>query len=123
MIKANELRFGNYIYAHGCTWNFDTTDYRYYDCDTEGFPDFEAIPLTSEILKAADFAEVQWSFFVHYTRVLVGYEFRLDYVSEGEYHWIEGNTNVPIYYVHQLQNLYFILTGTELELQVKQPRA
>jgi hypothetical protein len=35
-----------------------------------------------------------------------------------EYRWIEGNTKVSLYYLHQLQNLYYSLTGEELEVEL-----
>jgi len=42
-------------------------------------------------------------------------DFRL-YISDTEDDWFY-TTSIHIHYVHQLQNLYFALTGTELKLQ------
>jgi hypothetical protein len=49
-----------------------------------------------------------------------GIELHQSQVSECYYTYIgfgHGVTTVPIKYVHQLQNLYFALTGEELELK------
>lgn len=137
MIDARELRIGNWV-------KFDNLfgKERYISVTPRFFPTLAAggsfeeqasdtvlneywhpIPLTAEILEKCGFYqndELTWFPYwqIKHTRIneLVEYTFRISTIGDNEWRWIEGNVNVPIYYVHQLQNLYYALTGTELEI-------
>lgn len=77
-------------------------------------PDIEPIPLTSEWLERLGFE-------IHANKSTDRY-WRDQYLySEGglfiHFSMDEGDKFVPCKYAHQLQNLYFALTGTELEVK------
>lgn len=130
MIQPNELRIGNwvnpkfpmivasvgkdFIYADfegnlGDLWEFNTKD-------NPAIP----IPLTPEILEKAGFVQdiqkellrlhdsygsrVEWFYKKNYG---------LFFVLDSEY---ETEVIKPVQYLHQLQNLYFALTGIELSI-------
>jgi hypothetical protein len=136
-MKANELRIGNYILRNGlpCTVeiiNGETSEIHFLGKDFY-FSDFdenlEAIPLTEEWLVKFGFEK----FVYEDEDVGYGTEYKLkasqdvfmvysDDFSVGLYSDEYGEKNdiavIPTFennkYVHQLQNLYFALTGKEL---------
>lgn len=90
----------------------------YYLCDTDDFERLEPIPLTEEWLFKFGFkfdGHCSW-----WKNELI--ELTID-TGEDEYSVFNNNgdyiTLKGIKYVHSLQNLYFALTGEELE--IKQP--
>lgn len=113
MIQANELRIGNWVYQNqrndfvridgGDIWNIQS------NIITE--KDIKPIPLTPEILEKAGFKESLIS---------------KDYIYKGfmMLHKTEGYMCSPfdfmkkVTYVHELQNLYFALTGEELNIEL-----
>ena len=119
-MKASELRIGNYHYYHIVDpldereeWDeicqIDADDFRIlteFDC-----PEYKPIPLDEEWLLKFGFEHGE-KIAVH--NIFVSYK---DYIG------IKGMLGVvkPVEckYVHQLQNLYFALTGEELEMQQK----
>lgn len=86
-------------------------------CNAESKPnDFEPIPLTPEWLERFGFevygSEPYWKYADGINGMFKNNRFRLfTFQTHGDY--------VPVDYVHQLQNLYFALTGQELELKEK----
>jgi len=116
MIKANELRIGNW-------YNFknpmgDTFTPSIFDFWTEaiGFEAYgEPIPLTPEILEKCGFKKSEnEKFFKRDFYILVidedgSYAFGTD-TYDGYF--------TDIKYLHQLQNLYFALTGEELKINL-----
>ena len=117
-LQANELRIGNYV-RNKITKRIDAVEA--ISPDKEIVPGysppatidfFEPIPLTEEWLKRLGleyngaYWECEWCYF------------ELDYYKD---HFINGvnaceyNHGIEIKYVHQLQNLYFSLTGQELK--------
>ena len=130
-MKTTELRFGNLIYE---VWNgkkditiFDFTLYESHDANGKTHFDpiskceildkIEPIPLTEEWLLKFGFENQQ---------IELDYPDKLLIISAtvgGKYYFYlddaDGSTFGLNYiqYVHQLQNLYFILTGTELEIR------
>lgn len=85
--------------------------------------DLEPTPLTEDWLTKLGFTKIQEGDMAHpeiwritYCPVLVETNFDLQNRDPGEYRWFEGNTNVPLYYVHDLQNLFFALSGKELTI-------
>jgi len=108
-MKANELRIGNWV-------NFmeDDTRFKVGAIEADGIgvsnahestwielDQFGGIKLTPEILEKCKIKPN-------------------DYFREGEgVYWFTGhNPEVPIQYVHQLQNLFFILKGQELQIDL-----
>lgn len=105
MINASELRIGNWI-------NHDTlgvTKVAGITKDADFFA--EPIPLTEEILQKCGFTG-------GYTLSINHGEFWYDKnilsVSYGSQ--VEEGREVPVKSLHQLQNLYFALTGEELNV-------
>jgi hypothetical protein len=114
MIQANELRIGNWVGYH--TTNFDTGEsiLEYIRCIASTIKDvnlfgkhYEPIPLTPEIMVMAGFGKGGEGFYYKN-----GIEYNLDEQL------LEGIGDVPLQYVHQLQNLYFALTGQELTINL-----
>lgn len=126
-LKATELRIGNLLLfndfieqvssihydntirlrknkntdvCHGC---YDIYDIR-----------IQPIPLTAEQLLKLGFEALYENYYIKY---IAFYEFTYYYCSSGGCWKFELNGDrIDINFVHQLQNLYFALTGTELEL-------
>lgn len=105
MIQANELRVGNwYLDELGKAWQVEGMDFT-----TCVFSDCAPIPLTSEIFGKCGFENNELKITGNVGNVFL----RLNNNTVSL--WVEG------YYkfgnatsLHQLQNLYFALTGTEL---------
>ena len=118
-MKASELRIGNWvtktvnneecqIYANGIA-NLSSQE-----ASVLGRKMFEPIPLTEEWLLEFRFKPHNGSFY----KIAVGGSELLINPDNGVV-WLERNDNgfnnpALIPYVHQLQNLYFALTGNEL---------
>lgn len=131
MISANELRIGNLINLtdgdlsnqiyedlsmYKVTADHITADHiamcQYFNYDFNKF--HKPIPITDEwILKCG--------FEIYYGQIIYKvYRLGLRFISEydGKYYMQLGTgMNIEIKYVHQLQNLYFALTHTELTLK------
>ena len=133
MVQANELRIGNYISYKNERWikvGYHEIRYAVLYPDTSYYP----IPLTFEILEKAGLPDQEinekgcgW---FHRGNFLVG-------KTKYHYHFHKNSKRLTlaivvtlekgsdttafawdIYYVHQLQNLYFALTGQELEVNL-----
>jgi hypothetical protein len=121
MINANELRIGNLVeykitdkFDERKEWwevsKIDADDIHWLSKVDTNDDDFRAIPLTEEWLLKCGFVEncYQDRFenkFIHVQCNKIRGKTEL---------WIE---NIPhIKYLHQLQNLYFALTGEELQI-------
>lgn len=111
MIKANELRIGNWLLCAEVDVPFQ---WQASDFEEVNNSKARPIPLTHKILEQCGFKESRQTFFTWYTRRLTDSQFRLDYSDETTYHWVQSNTIVELNYLHQLQNLYFAITGEEL---------
>lgn len=122
MIQANELRIGNWILLNGepipVGWSL-IKDIRDQNKGIETSQNkkckYEGIPLTSEIIEKAGFEVYGNSLSVYQTTyekdgIVLNNIFNL--VGE------DGGIGRPLQYVHQLQNLYFALTGTELNIEL-----
>lgn len=119
MITVNELRVGNWVLCNG-TKKVKSIYYNNTIGADDGY-NYEielctAIPLTPEILEKAGFG---WSI---YHQAFHKEDFRFDlfecYPKGFEMQTFKGITSIcrNILYLHQLQNLYFALTGKELEI-------
>ena len=113
-MKASELRIGNYINGDHIVMGImldmiETTK------DAEMLlENIEPIPLTEEWLTklGLEFSGLYWE--------VDSVNFELINDGDGYYNGVnvgEYSHGIEIKYVHQLQNLYFALTGTELEIK------
>jgi hypothetical protein len=119
MIKANELRIGN-LTMQGVVSEIDKGSFRVINENNESLKstwfEIEPIPLTEEWLLKLGFEKTMtWT----YTIDLLG-SLKLVYYL-GEKGWSLGFKNYSDFsnlkYLHELQNLYFALTGKELEMK------
>ena len=114
-MKASELRINNYLYNDGVVVKIDARTI--FDIwDDKGLKNYKPIPLTEEWLLKFGFNGECESF--HMEGITI------EEVSDGgkwvvymfdEYHAVECSLAI-VQHVHQLQNLYFALTGEELTL-------
>lgn len=135
-LKANELRIGNLINVlnpNTDVWNIEATKGKTIMILQEKkghhllINNLKPIPLTEEWLLKFGFEETnakenldrEWcvdyeiencNFIINYNKTLNIFYFSF---SNG-INWI----NIEIYYIHQLQNLYFALTNEELEIKM-----
>jgi len=125
-MKIQELRIGNLVYLvypDGITHKVEITgilpDKVFFKGKSSGFSMYEAIspiPLTEEILLKCGFDE---------NMVLSTIEGEIRYYGDGDIN-IGGEDSCTLgmvyiakcKYLHQLQNLYFALTGKELEVEL-----
>ena len=141
-MKANELRIGNHIINDGCVCeilHLYGGTYNYCRLKTLQGGDIVAlydlikpIPLTHELLEKCGFSDKD------YKSGYIGIEIKAggmitDFVLTkpqvlGEFQkqfcWEYTAGNIPFFlkleYLHQLQNLYFALTGEELEINLEE---
>lgn len=120
MIHANELRKGNKLLNDGCVvtvqfiLDYLTVTTKQGNNITAHLDLVKPIPLTPEIFQRLGFEEYTKTAYRTVTKEL-DYVFQLAFTGRG-YHSSNAYTNYPVLYVHQLQNLYFALTGKELEI-------
>src|SRR5690606_4448268 len=124
MIPVQELRSGNYVLWQGKIVEVISIMPRWacvrYDEVTfsRSYEEFQSVPITEEWLREFGFGASDECEMGHNTNKHFGFyfdwhfkRFRLD-VDDGE-NGLE--IRLDIRYVHQLQNLYFALTGEELK--------
>ena len=124
-MKATELRIGNYVMYSSL---IQVNGYKIAECE-DHLDRFKPIPLTEEWLLKFGFKEVKrythdYEEKIYSKSIIVGNEnhcetltismpFKVGFI--GDYFSDECYTlNIDINNVHQLQNLYFALTGEEL---------
>lgn len=124
-MKAQELRIGNWLRS----WNFNyrvesfDKEYVYFDHETDrSYDEVEPIPITEEWLVKFGFEKLPNSNATfQILRDGPGHDFTLEWDEDIEAWdvYLEDNfwIQVPILSVHQLQNLYFALTGEELTIK------
>lgn len=115
-MKAKNLRVGNLVKTNELACNETKgsilkvagvgLDVDFTNGTTQNYIGIEGIKLTHKLLKQFGFVKQQCFFYCE--GVCIEDDFTL-----------EGFGKVPLRYVHQLQNLFFALTGTELELKDK----
>lgn len=121
MVAASELRIGNWVELNGAFGKVQSVDefnqikvFGYYPITP-----VKPIPLSEEILFKCGFSkgsvwnvgkylckEINYGFWITYKKEKI----ILDFISAASITEIE--------YLHQLQNLYFALTGKELEIEL-----
>ena len=140
MIKANELRIGNYVYQNNIPIYINSIDNDYeiinigIETGHEGaawltgikLQELDPIPLTPEILEKAGFVKLDtemsgckvWDIPNTHWRVAMSYRdetmFKLWHRQVSPPTW----RLVEFEYLHQLQNLYFALTENELTVNL-----
>lgn len=120
MIQANELRLGNWVtFCHPKTeYNIQIPAYDIYLCSI-GDRAYKGIPLTPEILEKAGFVKEQYYYFDK-ARVFMIYQtsHMLNEYEFSKYLNSVWNIVSTVKYLHELQNLYYCLTGKELEIKL-----
>jgi len=120
MIQANELRIGNWVKVKG-TNNAITVSFPLHNELAEDWYSFlnaiEPIPLTPEILEKCNCIKDTNT---PYTTSVFGidFQFNSDFIHfywDGEYLFYNG---FKIQHLHQLQNIYFALSNTELNIEL-----
>jgi hypothetical protein len=118
MIKVNELRIGNHVLdEHGNVSIINTISYGVrisndkYKWESKSEDQIHPIPLTDELLLECGFENYE------VFKNTWGYNGIELYIQDGII-WIDlMNNSVEINYLHELQNLYFSLTKTELKIE------
>lgn len=129
-MKASELRVGNIVYIPqtktneqiGCIEENGRFVIKGYKSSYSSIECLRPIPLTEEWL-------IKFGFTRHHTDYFNDVIFIKNVPNNNEFEWgvypneigsgIQIKNRKPLKYVHQLQNLYFALTGEELELKDK----
>jgi len=123
MIKANELRTGNYLQNEGTkkvvkVYGIINDDVYYSMNNAMNRKAFNPIPINAERLLKFGFVFID-ELNIYEIKLPNEDSFSVDLVEKevlitaGALH---DAVQVPCEYVHQLQNLYFALTGQELEI-------
>ena len=111
-MKATELRIGNWVqFRHTETPVLITLGDFVREYKEEHLEDYEPIPLTEDwLIKLKE----DGSFKLRFIKSIAAFEVQRKYVGiESGEEWIFISN---VRYVHEWQNLYFALTGEELEL-------
>lgn len=124
MIDVRELRIGNYVQFYRKIEDQDPsqasicsifeTDGDYYVKFEDGFcvnteRGIKAIPITEELLLKSGFEKHKWGILTFYNPLI---ELDCNFCLKGV------DYNIQIQSLHQLQNIYFALTGKELEVSL-----
>jgi hypothetical protein len=119
-MKANELRIGNlFILPNGDIGKISYHEIRLMVVAIEK-PDYKPIPLTEEWLLKFGFSNreafsyKEW--FIGFNPITHDWMFDICWLVGHDYPFYR-NGHFAIKYLHQLQNLYFALTGEELTIK------
>jgi hypothetical protein len=123
-IKPNELRIGSFVRRNstGEEFQVDVMNIAFIEADQKGpyEKSFSPIPLTREWLSRLGFGQSEEHEMGHNQNAIWGfyydYHFRRLRLEVGDSDTID--VIIPMENVHQLQNIYFVLTGNELLLCV-----
>ena len=108
-MKKNEVRHGNLVIYGGHQTTIDEKEIIHFI----RFPDkYEPIPLTEEWLLKFGFKKDGG----YYSKGRKHYHFLSNKFYLGNDHVSSGNADARVMHIHQLQNLYFALTGEELTI-------
>lgn len=121
-MKATELRIGNWVYQSSLYGNAQCSAYEIYNFDrmqkcgfgADYYKHWEPIPITPEIFEKAGFLNNN-GYFSHQK---LGPTFLQQGADWFFVKTMGGGKLTTIKYVHQLQNLYFALTGEELKIKL-----
>ena len=124
MIQAKDLRIGNWVMYDNKIFEVDTISMEFPTLNTIEFgigvvkwDKLNPIPLTEELLIKCGFKKINhihgysfWAMGIKGGRPKIDiYESRTEYMGYSVKH---------VQYLHQIQNLYFTLTGKELEINL-----
>jgi hypothetical protein len=123
-MKANELRIGNWV--NGEFANGELKPFQIFRIDgNDDCSGLEPIPLTPELLEKCGFVRSQDEDENSLTLVNGRKTFKWVEGNDGDYFLIyqtdcglDYNTAFELEHLHELQNLYFPLTGEELEINL-----
>ena len=112
-MKSNELRVGNWINYLGDNMKFNEIDLsNLFNPSIDMYDtDLEPIELTEEILLKCGFEKTIVNTVI---KAWLKFSFYLTIRDDGDFFYEWKGGNIQVKYLHQLQNLYFALTGTEL---------
>jgi hypothetical protein len=118
-MKATDLRIGNLLYNENIIVTIDARTI--FDIwDDSGLKKYKPIPLTKEILLKSGFKKIQHSFC---TDISLSHDAfgcaSIEYYEKENCVWLdfEGvKTGQKIYFIHELQNLYWCLCKEELQI-------
>ena len=125
-MEAKELRIGNIVFYNGengnnepvryyCTIN--GADLRIMQDDENYLRSHEPIDLTPELLEKCGFEKLEFgNGFMFVISLGGGRVFLLKYNPLRTDFFYEHYYGTKVQYLHQLQNLYFVLTGEELTI-------
>ena len=113
MIKANELRVGSLVYVLyqvSTITSINEFDVESHDCKDIPIEELRAIPITEEWLVKLGFVS---------NGINRCWKDPIDLIYMGDNSWLylANQRHVNLFYIHQLQNLYFALTGEELTIK------
>lgn len=137
MININELRVGNWVTLEGGDGTqFQLKPKSFSNCDNSGVTDYDPIPITPEILEACGFEYLviegitqlsddfddppegdtyNWMISVPRNDRVEGLpRFELVKFGDGEIRFSQQWLRVTVKHLHDLQNLFFSMTRTEL---------
>ena len=118
-MEAADLRIGNLIIEKGAIESVEPSHF-YEDDYVKNLLGCEPIPLTEEWLLKFGFRDISkldnttFKEYRQYNKPSLAIQFPCG----SETHCYAGNYPVAIRHVHQLQNLYFALTGEELVYEI-----
>lgn len=120
MVKSNELRVGNWIFIDNGEkpkYAYQVTAHDIEEIEGNG-EDCFPIPLTEEKLLKSGFIQIEDE------EMNSGWYRKTSTNSDNFIIWnfdgvltLNGYSDAPLLYLHQLQNLYYAITGNELNFQ------
>ena len=115
MIKANELRIGNLVHRKRTGRNTRVNNLSAGQINGTNVEYFDSIELTYEILLQFGFKDGIIKNDKYKFSCIYCDGWNIEYIEHLNY-GIGKMVQFNLYYLHQLQNLYFALTGTELTI-------
>lgn len=124
-MEAKELRIGNYVEIFGIQKiiSINSKKIKVESEKINGSVSSEKVPLNSASLEPIPLTEewlLNFGFEIGENKKWENWNFGLKIYKDGDYFEID---QLPVFiflkYVHQLQNLYFALTGEELKIEPK----
>lgn len=118
-MTASELRIGNWIQSKGLTnefreWQVTAEDIPQIEANQGHIQEYQGIPLTEEWLLKFGFIRSSHPMPTFVFDSLVIFK---PHVNNNFWLLEAAHRSKRFYFVHQLQNLYFALTGTELTIR------
>jgi hypothetical protein len=117
-MKATELRIGNWVNGEFINGEFLLSQIFRID-GNDDCSGLEPIPLTTKLLEKCGFIKDDELFdtWTEKYHVALNINFDLRWYDDG-FKFMNVAPNLPIKHLHQLQNLYYALTGEELQINL-----